>query len=483
MNREEIKAIYDQGPEAVIALVERLFEIIEPQQEQIAKLTARVKELEDQLAKDSHNSSKPPSSDGFTRKSRRKGQQSGKKPGGQPGHRGHTLKMVENPDWIIVHSPLQCQFCGGSLEESEVIEIERRQVFDLPEVKLEVVEHRAETKGCRRCQQLTKGEFPANVSNNVQYGERIKARAIYLMDYQLLPFERTSEAMEDLFGASISEGTLEAAVDRCAEELEEVEETIKQGIEKAEVGHFDETGMYVNGKRQWLHVASTKTLTHYGHHEKRGKEAMDEIGILPNFTGRSVHDGLSSYHSYECEHALCNAHHLRELTFIEEQFQQGWAGKMKALLVEIKQCVEQAKQMGAQSLDAATVQKFEQKYQELLNEGFEANPPAVESVALSGKRGRKKQSKAKNLLDRLKKYRQEVLAFMYDFRVPFDNNLAERDLRMMKVKQKISGCFRTIEGAAAFCRIRGYISTLKKQGKNILAAIESIFAGNPFVPS
>jgi len=306
------------------------------------------------------------------------------------------------------------------------------------------------------------------------------------MNYQLLPFERTSQLFADLFGCPISVATLLDSIHRCSEGLEETEKEIKQGLVQAEVVNFDETGLKIAGKRHWLHVASTTELTHYGSHARRGKEAMDEIAILPNFRGRAIHDGLSCYHSYECDHGLCNAHHLRELTFIEEREGQAWAGKMKGLLVEIKHRVCEAREGGEEKLEQELMESFEHRYQQVLEEGFETNPPTpTAAMSESGpkKRGRKKQSKARNLLDRLSKYRSEVLAFMYDFRVPFDNNLAERDLRMMKVQQKISGCFRSSEGAKFFCRIRSYISTVRKQGKNVLEMIERVFKGNPLLPN
>ncbi len=304
---------------------------------------------------------------------------------------------------------------------------------------------------------------------------------VYLMNYQLLPYRRTREILEDLFGQALSEATLGQAAAFCAQELSDSEGLIKRGLQAAEVAHFDETGFYVEDKRQWLHVASTLTLTHYANHPKRGSQAMDEIAILPVFAGRAMHDGLGSYRNYECDHGLCNAHHLRELTFIEERFAQPWAGKMKALLLDIKGQVGEAKAAGREHLEAETRAEFEQRYGEMVGAGLAQEATLPEPP--SGKRGRKRQSKAKNLLDRLSLYRGETLAFMYDFRVPFDNNLAERDLRMMKVQQKISGCFRTADGATTFCRIRSYISTMRKQGHNVFTVLKSVFTGHPIAPA
>jgi transposase len=302
------------------------------------------------------------------------------------------------------------------------------------------------------------------------------------MNYQLLPYERTSELLRDLFGERTpGAGTLYSALGSCFEGLECTEEEVKAGLGQARVVNLDETGLRVNDEGMWVHVASTAKLTHYALHRKRGSEATKEIGILPSFEGVAVHDGLGSYRNYErCSHALCNAHHLRELTFVEEEHEQEWAGEMKGLLLEIEESVrEEAARGGGRHLPLERTEKFEARYQELLEAGVKANP----SPERTGKRGRPKQTKGKNLVDRLDKYREAVLRFMHDFRVPFDNNQAERDLRMVKVRQKVSGCFRTEEGAGAFLRIRGYISTVRKQGENVLAALEGVFMGDPFVPS
>jgi transposase len=486
VNREEIIKVYEQGPEAVVALVESLYSLIErqqiqiaQQQEQINALTARVKELEDRLAINSRNSSQPPSSDSPGKLTKSLRRPSGKKPGAQKGHPGKMLKAHPNPDRILHHSPPACRDCGQNLEEAVASSesTERRQVFDLPPIKLEATEHRTVNKVCPACGTLNCGEFPADVAPGVQYGHHLKALAVYLINYQLLPWQRTCELISDLTGQLIAEGTLAAALTECAQNLEQPEREILQAIQQAEVGHFDETGLYVAGRRQWLHVASTGSLTHYGTHRKRGAEAINDIDILPKFTGRAIHDHFPPYLNYSCDHALCNAHHLRELTFIHEQKHQAWAGEMKQLLVKIKQTVDQAAATGANALSTAQQRKFERTYDRLISEGMQLLEN--QQSQRTGKRGPVKQSKAKNLLDRLSHHKRETLAFMSDFAVPFDNNQAERDLRMVKVQQKISGCFRTDEGAKNFCRIRGYISTVKKQGRHVLSAIVSVFAGKP----
>ena len=499
MPREDIVAVYQQGVDAVVDLVQDLSTQLDDQQRMIASLTARLNELEDRLAKNSRNSSKPPSSEGLSKpkpKSRRG--KSSKRPGGQKGHPGTTLSLVENPDHVLLHSPEECEGCGGTLcgEEEQTGEVvdggvvgyERRQVVDVPPLlALEVTEHRARRKRCPGCGRTTKAAFPleARTQEGVGYGPRIKALMVYLMEYQLLPYERASELLEDLFGEPApGAGTLYSALKRCFEGLEQTEAAIKEGLVGGAqvVGGFDETGLRVEGKGMWVHVASTAKLTHYAVHPKRGAQATKEIGIVPLFKGVAMHDGLSSYWHYEqCAPALCqrSCHHLRELTFLEEEHQQEWAGRMKALLLEIEEAVCEESASGGRYLAPERAREFEMRYQQLLKAGLKANPPPLRT----GKKGRPRQSKGKNLVDRLEKHRSEVLRFMYDFRVPFDNNQAERDIRMVKVRQKISGCFRTRRGAEMFCRIRGYISTMRKQGENVLAALESVFVDDPFVPS
>jgi transposase len=481
MKREEFRTVYDSGFESTFALVEGLSHNIDA-------LSARVQQLEDRLAKNSRNSGKPPSSDDPVEpKPKSLRRTSAKKPGAQEGHPGRTLSLVEDPHHVVVHDPEECEECGELLSGVLIASgYERRQVVDVPPLlALEVTEHRARRKRCPGCGRTTKAAFPleARTQEGVGYGPGIKALMVYLMEYQLLPYERASELLEDLFGEPAPRaGTLYSALKRCFEGLEQTEEAIKEGlVGGAEVvGGFDETGLRVEGKGMWVHVASTAKLTHYAVHPKRGAQATKEIGILPLFKGVAMHDGLSSYWHYEqCAHALCNAHHLRELTFLEEEHQQEWAGRMKALLLEIEEAVCEESASGGRYLAPERAREFEMRYQHLLEAGLKANPPPLRT----GKKGRPKQSKGKNLVDRLEKHRSEVLRFMYDFRVPFDNNQAERDIRMVKVRQKISGCFRTRRGAEMFCRIRGYISTMRKQGENVLAALESVFVDDPFVPS
>jgi len=483
MTSDEIRAVYSAGSDAVVALVERLLGLLTDQQVQIGALSARVAVLEARLAQDSHNSGQPPSSDGLRKppKPQSLREHSGRPPGGQPGHPGETLRMTEVPDRVEVRSPSACTACGISLREIEGILAGRRQVFDLPSLRLEVIEHRIEEKRCPACGERSVGAFPCGVDQPVQYGPGVKALGVYLQVYHLLPFERTSELLADLFGTSPSPGTLHAALHAGAAALEVTEEQIAEALRHAEQAHFDETGVRVDGKLQWLHTVSTETLTHYAVHPKRGRDAMQAIGILPAFTGRAIHDGLASYFSFNYEHVLCNAHHLRELTFVAEQHGQAWAAAMKALLKEAYRRVEREKTQGADRLSGYAVLEIEARYAALLAAGRRE----VEGLASPrrGRRGPRKQHPAMNLLERLRRYRAETLRFVRDFRVPFDNNRAERDLRMVKVQQKVSGSFRTTAGAEAFCRLRGYVSTIRKQEVRVLENLRDVFQGHPFVPS
>jgi transposase len=388
--------------------------------------------------------------------------------------------MVDKPDHTIIYPVDQCQSCGHRLADEASIDVEKRQVFDIPPIQMEVTEHKAQIKECSHCGHLNKAAFPEQVKAPVQYGPRLKAIAVYLRQYQLLPYNRTRELFRDLFSTDLSEGTLTNITDTCSELLEHPIDQIQKQLEQSPVVNFDETGSSVYGKRQWLHSASTPNLTYFEIHPKRGSHAMDHMGILPNFKGRAIHDFWKPYFKYHCDHGLCNAHHLRELIFLHEQHGQRWAKNMIDCLIDIKKAVDEAK-ISTDTLLKKQIHKFETRYQNILDKGYNENPlPKKKST--KKKRGRPKKSKARNLLERLDEHRKEVLAFMYDFKVPFDNNLAERDLRMAKVQQKISGTFRSQDGANAFCRIRSYISTTRKNAVNAIEAIVNAFAGTPYVP-
>jgi transposase len=454
--------------------------------EQNARLVERVRELEARLAKDSHNSSKPPSSDGLKRqlpRTRSLRRASGKPSGGQVGHPGETLHLVAEPDVVEAHRPVVCTTCQATLDvDAEVLGVvERRQVSDLPPIRLQVTEHQAVRVRCPTCQQTNEGAFPAEVTSRAQYGPRLRALAVYLVEQQLLPYERACEVLADVCGAPLSEGTLAAWLQQSADALAPVEAAIKTALGQAAVLHHDETGVRRAGKLAWAHVTCTDRLTHYAIHAKRGCEATEAIGILPSYQGVSVHDGWKPYQAYtQCRHALCNVHHLRELTYLEEQFQQPWAAEMKTVLLDMKAATEQARAQGVSHLARATRTAFVTRYAALLAAGLAAHPPPIRSP---GQRGRLKQAPARNLLERLWVGQQQVLAFLDDLTIPFDNNQAERDLRMLKTQQKVSGCFRSEAGAEAFARTRGYLSTLRKQGVALLDALRTLFTGTPLYPA
>jgi transposase len=476
ISRDEIRAIYAQGEDAVMALAENLVG-------RINALEARVEALENQKSKDSQNSSKPPSGDGFGKRTKSLRTKSGRQSGGQPDHPGSTLEWQDAVDQVITHAVVTCLGCGASLAEVEVLNLNCRQVHDLPSLQLVVREHQSEEKCCPDCGVLNQGAFPADVNSVVQYGSELKGLMVYLMEGQLLPSERVCQLLGEVLGCEISEATLYNARLRCYEQLAAVEAHIKSGVQVASVVHFDETGLRVKGQLMWLHVACNGWLTAYFIHPKRGQVAMDAMDILPSFAGVSVHDGLASYAKYNSTHALCNAHHLRELRFIVERYQQDWANQMMTLLINIKTQVEIAQDTGQTTLTLRQRADFEQQYQRLIEAGLKANPIPAINPEQPKQRGRFKQSPSKNLLDRLSRHQSAVLAFMNDFRVPFDNNQAERDLRMMKLKQKISGTFRSSEGAESFCRIRGYLSTLRKQGIQVLDALRLVFMETPIFPA
>lgn len=451
-------------------------------QELVRQLTEQAKTLQERLAKDSHNSSLPPSSDRFVRqkKSRSLRQKSGKKAGGQRGHPGATLQMSEQADEVIALPVTQCQHCQADLAPVAPKTLERRQVVDVPPVRLQVTEYQGEWKQCPHCQGYTSTVWPAGVKAAVQYGPRVGAMAVYLLMQHHLPWARTCEVLTDLLGVRLSEGTLAGLLQRTSETLVPVENQIKEALVAVGVLHQDESGLYVLGTRWWVHVACTLVLTHYAAHPKRGQEALEAIGIAPRFRGTSVHDGWQSYFALACTHALCLVHILRELTFLAEEQKHAWAAKLITLLLAMKAATEQKRAQGQSSLSPQEIAAWTAHYQHLL---AQAEPLHPRAQSPPGQRGRVKQSKARNLLDRLQTHQDAMLAFLSDLRVPFDNNLAERDIRMVKLQQKISGTFRSSEGAVIFCRIRGYLSTLRKQGLPLLSALEATLRGQPTLPS
>ena len=458
-------------------------EVISFFEEALSKKDARIKELEDQLSKNSQNSSKPPSTDpNYAKPSHVNGnngrEKTGKKAGGQKGHKGSNLKITDTPDHIVHHQVTTCEQCGANLEDILSTTIQRRQVYDIPPLHLQVTQHESEVKvcscGCRNT------NFPAQVSHYVQYGAHLKSLITYLQSYQLLPYERTAELIQDLFFHQVSTGTLHNIQKQAHERLEEFDNTLKAVMSNAPLAGFDETGFRIEQQCWWLHSCSTPQHAYYQVNFKRGKEAMDAIGILPKFEGIAIHDFWKSYFKYDCTHGLCNAHLLRELTFLHERHQQCWAEELIGLLLEMKQQKHLALQDQQTALCPRLAKELEAKYDVIVQKGLELNPLVKDKhkEVLPKKRGRPKKSKARNLLERLRDYKADILRFCSNFLVPFDNNFSERDIRMMKLKQKISGCFRSEQGATYFARMRSLIMSARKQGRNILSELIDIFQVN-----
>ena len=434
----------------------------------IDELHEQVKELRRMLRKDSKNSHQPPSSDGYKKEIKNNREKSNKCQGAQKGHKGQALEMVEHPDEVIYHKVSGKCSCGKDVSSIPVWKVHRRQEFDIPKKIIRVTEHQVEV---RRCDCGSIHEAISPIQNHVEYGKRLKAISTYLNQYQHIPYGRLQEMFEDCFSRKISDGLLEQSNRECYTYLAPTEEEIKEVIKSSEVIHNDETGLRCEGKLQWVHSCSTPTHTHYSIQLKRGKEGIDKVGILTDYKGISVHDRWSSYEQYSCSHALCNAHLLRELKYIYEEMGRAWAGEMIGLLVEANNKKKD------DELTVKIVQEMEQRYEQIINEALLKEPP--EPIVKKKKRGRKAKNKSLRLIETFRDKRENILRFLHNKEVPFDNNLAERDIRMVKLKQKISGCFRTSQGAEVFCRIRSYISTVKKQGINVLDALEVALNGQP----
>ena len=446
-------------------------------------LVAYTLALQESAALNSRNSSKPPSTDGYAKpKPKSLRGKSGKKTGGQPGHPGTTLKPVEIPDKTEIHPISICPCgCGSDLSEQPVLFHESRQVFDLPPQRLVVTEHQVEVKRCPVSGELVHAPWPVYVTAPVLYGPNYLAWLVYLNTQQFIPLNRIDQMSFDLFGQHVSENTILNAIKAAGQELLPFEEAIKELILMEPVVGADETGLRVLMTLYWLHILSTPTLTWYGVHEKRGQKALDFFAILEFYKGRLVHDCWETYFNLACLHALCNAHILRELVFIHEESNQVWAKSLYDLLLDMNKKRDE-QMMVASCFPDEHMLEWHQQYKEILSEGREVNPPIIPAPDAPKKRGRKKQTKAQNLLDRLETYEDSVLAFLHDFQIPFTNNQSEQDARMMKVKQKVSGCFRTLEGAEIFARIRSYISTVRKQGRSIFEELKAAISGNPFIP-
>lgn len=446
----------------------------------ILALLARLDALESKVTKNSHNSSKPPSSDGLAKKTSSLRESSGKSPGGQIGHKGTTLKQVAQPSRVVEYPlPEQCKHCHSQLSLSDVNVAERRQVFDVPMTPFEVVEHRTLALTCR-CGQVHVSTFPDEISETVQYGPQVRALGVHLTQGQMLPYARAAELIKDLYQLTISPATLLAWTGEASAKLQSSADLIAELLHHGDTINADESGLRVAGKLHWLHIAANEKLTWYGMHAKRGLEAMDEHGILPNYLGVLVHDCWAPYWKLDqVKHALCNAHLLRELLYAKEITGQKWPEKMSQFLLNANLQTETARQTGI-PLSPVDILTFRIHYEAIVCEGEELHP---EAIKVNGKRGRVKQSIAYNLLRRFRQHADAILLFMSNDAAPFTNNMAERAVRMPKVKQKISGCFRTLVGAENFCIIRTCLDTLRKQGHGMLEVLKQAFTGNPIQPT
>jgi transposase len=421
--------------------------------------------LINKLGLNSRNSSKPPSSDPNRPKEKKPAGQ--RKPGGQKGHDGKTLEKVADPDYIEKIEIDRSKLPAGQYKE---VGYESRQVVDIDITRI-VTEYRAQILEDEH-QNRYVAEFPKEVTRPVQYGTSVKASAVYLSQYQLIPYARLEEMFADQFQIPLSCGSVYNFNEDAYERLELFESLVKEKLIYSPLMHVDETGINIDGKRLWLHSASTDRWTLFFPHGKRGSAAMDDMGIIPNFAGILCHDHWKPYFKYDCEHALCNAHHLRELERAFEQDKQQWAKEMQTLLNDMNKAVNDA---GGQ-LDAATTANYKKQYRAILYKAQIECPPPDENRR-QGSRGRIKRSKSRNLLERLTDFEKETLRFLDDPLVPFTNNQGENDIRMTKVQQKISGCFRSQKGADIFCRVRSYISTCRKNGLRASEALRQLFSG------
>ena len=466
-----LQALLDGMTQKVSLLITQLRE----KEALLAEKESRIKELERQIKKDSNNSSKPPSSDGYRKpapKSLRT--PSGKKPGGQPGHKGDTLLAVATPDARVEIPVTRCS-CGEDLSRVPVVEYEARQVFDLPPPRLEVTEYRLGKVCCPACQKIAVAPAPPGVAATTQYGPRFLAFVAYLHQDQAIPLGRVRQLCSDLFGAVVSEGTILGSCRTLALHLAPFQDKARELLRTAPALNVDETGLRVNGHTDWCHVASTSRLTLLALHEKRGLEGIEALGVAPYVDGTLIHDFWGPYLSLSPKHAFCNAHILRELKAISEFDRHIWASEMASFLLDLKE------KTASRTSPASEVERQEilGRFQALLSRAWiEAGRPLPRKG-----RGRVKATPAQNLLRRLEEYSRQVLAFAFDPAIPFTNNQAEQDLRMIKVRQKVSGGFRTQKGARLFLTIKSYTGTLRKRSCDVWTGLTNAITGHPFIPS
>lgn len=430
--------------------------------QEVTTLKERLSKYEN--PKNSNNSSIPPSQDPF-RKTKSMRVKTNLSPGGQKGHKGKRLKMVQEPDAIIIHDIKHCTCCSKTLPKDSS-HYKARQVFDFPTIRMQVTEHQVMEKTCLHCGHKNKGVFPKGLIQQAQYGPNLKALCVYLQNYQMLPFQRCSEFIFDLTAHQVATGSLANFQQQCVEQLKDYQQQITKQLLKSPILHADETGIRLNGKNSWMHVVSNQTISFFTHHLKRGKEAMNQMGILPRYNGTLVHDRFSSYFSYHCKHSLCNAHILRDLVYVEETFQADWAKEIRKLLVRAKD-----KKKKETHLTSSYYSRVFNKYTQVIR-------PVIKGYDKTYKK-----TDEQRLAFALEKHKYLFLKFIKQTEIPFDNNQAERDLRMIKVKQKVSGCFRSETHAQYFAQIRGYIATVKKNNLSVLENLKNAFQQNPFIPS
>ena len=444
----------------------------------VAELEARLADLEERLGRNPRNSSMPPSAEGPSKPpvNRQQRRAEARRQGKQPGSEGKHLAQVADPDEVLLHAPPACPDCGAGLEGAEVVGDEVRQVFDLPKMGPHVTEHHLLRLRCR-CGCEVKAESPADATAPACYGYGVRALACYLAVHQHLPYERMSQLFSDVLGIEVSVGALATMVGEAGGMLGLFCETVRDLLRDSPAVNFDETGGRVAGSLHWVHVACSSLSTLIECHKERGTVAMDEMGVIEKMRGVAVHDGWKPYRSYDVLHQLCNAHHLRELEGVGVVWDQGWAKEMIELLVEAKEVVEKAKATGRERLEPSALHSIRVRYGMLVAKSWAANPAPA-----TGKRHGVKH-KAANLLTRLDGQRDDVLRSATDFRASWDNNQAERDVRMVKLQQKISGSWRTLTGARAYCSIRSYISTMRKHDAAVLEGLRRMFEGDVWLPA
>lgn len=458
MKREELEVL-DKG-----ALVELVLALTAT----VSELAAKVAELEARLNQNSSNSSKPPSSDPPWMRPQAKRTKTGKKPGGQPGHKGHGLAINREPDEIVELRAANCGRCGADLsgEEGDCRNI--RYLIDI-RIKTVITAFRQMESICPDCGAENLAAFPPGVTGTKQYGNGVRAISVLLTNYAMVGIDKTQRIISDVFDVPLSTGTIVSMTKDCAVKSEPLLQEVADRLKNAAVIHNDETGVRVNGERYWLHTASNREATYNTVSPKRGQEGIDGNGVLKDFKGTAVHDCWQSYFKYDnCDHALCNAHLLRELTAVTENTEQKWAGQMKELILEMKKVTERYKEAGRKGLSGYYDRKFTKEYDRITELGESENPL---------REGSRNRSRPRCLLDRFIKYHAEICRFASDFRVPFDNNQAERDIRNAKVKQKVSGGFRTDNGVENYGKISSVIGTAVKQGMSAFHAVSGVVSG------